>query len=77
MNVKPLKTLEQIKLDAIVERLIVFDGHREQTARSLGIDRHTLSNFMTKNICHPIIKMYRSRDFSSRINSPSFWIPRD
>jgi hypothetical protein len=76
-NVPPDKTIEQIILDEVVRRLIKYDGHRESVAKSLGVCIRTLRNIMNRNLEHPVIKMFKSREFQSRIKSVDFWIPRE
>lgn len=45
---RELKTLEEIKQDAVIERLIYFHGFRQMTADSLGVSRRTVLNILRR-----------------------------
>lgn len=66
---RELKTLEEIKQDAVIERLLYFHGFRQMTADSLGLSRRTLFNMIQR------IEIERPEDFK-KIPVPTYesWV---
>lgn len=51
-------TFDQIKKKILIERLDYFGGHKDKTARSLGLTKNTLYNWMHN---FDLIEKYRTR----------------
>lgn len=61
-----MKTLKEMEIDAIQERLVIFDNDKREVARSLGISLKSLYNHIGKyNIASPSQRRGRRAKHSS------------